>query len=437
MKKLNKLSVLAMTLAAFALALGMNIVPSQAQQKTDHCYGLNTADCALVEGSVAPDALHKLTSFNDTYEFEIKASDNAQITFDLASNGSGALQFKPENFLQMFAGGTASVLDNLMLQSTLTNTLTLGANTHSGSLEVRIVNGTLYIQGDQATGGQWRSIDLKTLAQRRGFRRAGGGMLGTFNIREMIGLFVTTQKLLATPGLVTASRAADMTIDNQSIAVFVYTVDLPTLFSSPLFPELLTTIVAAQGRGNKISSDEITMLSQELATAFKGSTFTITRLVGTQDKLAHGLGVDLNASIDPQTLSVFPGGGGAGKTSTPVAIGFHFLVKLSAVGAPVSVTAPTNAQPFDLGPTETGTPEATESATESVTTQAATETVTAPTAVTATEAATMLPTIVPTMMATAMPSAAPTLQATLQVTPTVTPEATQAATQPATQGASS
>ncbi len=88
------------------------------------------------------------------------------------------------------------------------------------------------------------------------------------------------------------------------------------------------------------------------ATFVQGTTLKVTRWIGTKDKLYHSMGIDGTFKLSS------PGAGQSGSAT------FHFLVKLSQVGKPVTVTAPitsgqtapANTPPANILPPDNATP---------------------------------------------------------------------------------
>ncbi len=164
---------------------------------------------------------------------------------------------------------------------------------------------------------------------------------------------IAARKLQATPGLVKATRGTDITIDNQTVATFTYTIDLPLLFNSPDLPPLIKVAMASSRNSTNVppmTDAQIKQITTVLAATFQNVTFTITDLVGTTDKLPYGLGIDLAGTLNPAAMGMLAGGGSpSGSNATPLTLNEHFLVKLSAIGKAANVTAPANATPINMG----------------------------------------------------------------------------------------
>lgn len=318
----------------------------KAQGTADNCFGLKAEDCALANTDMSG-AAGKLSSFNMDYELTLKLNGGSSSSnIDLSVKGSGPLGLSGETMGQIARGDANAVLSGLVMANTIAASVTSNGSTTSGNFEFRIINDTLYFQGDKATGGQWKSIDLKTVTRRQGIRRLGAGV----NPLQAVRAFGDLQKLRQTSGLIKAERSVDATIENQPIAVFIYHIDLPTLFNAPEFAQLIQTGMRSSAAGSRMTEAQIKQMTSGLAAAFKGSSLSVTRLVGTTDKLPHGLGIDFTAKLDPSVMALAGGGAPGVTNAAPVDINLHFLVQLSGIGSKANVTAPTGATPLDLGP---------------------------------------------------------------------------------------
>jgi hypothetical protein len=204
----------------------------------------------------------------------------------------------------------------------------------------------LYLQSDTMTQGKWESVDLKTAGDRIQVRRLGvGGMLRA--ARTLIAF----NRLQTTPGLLNISRVGDLQLENQTMAVFIYKVDLQKLFAAPEFVQLVK--LGLETGGEKVNETDIKELAGILGAYTRETQFTLTRLVGTRDRLAHGLGFALVGQFDPSTFIPLVGGGSPqGSNAKPIRISATFMAKMTAVGNKVNLTAPAGAVQLDLGALE-------------------------------------------------------------------------------------
>lgn len=171
--------------------------------------------------------------------------------------------------------------------------------------------------------------------------------------------------ILQTPNLIKAERGPDLTIDNQQVAVFIFHIDLPSLFSSPNFVTLVKD-AQAQNPNSKtkpMTDDEIKSLGSQLATAFKGVQIAFSRFVGVTDKLPHGGSLDITGTVNPADFkdlklpaspmsAIGRNAGGSSSSSAPsgpISFDFHAKIALSGIGQKVDVPVPAGAVPFNFG----------------------------------------------------------------------------------------
>ncbi len=330
------------------LVLGtMSGAVATVQAAPDNCYGLNAEACALVNASSSAEALRKLSAFNMDYDIALKVDGGRKETnLDFSVKGSGPFQLERETLGKLAQGDANTVLSSLLMANTLAANLTANGVSSSGNLEFRIVNDLLYFQGDKVTGGKWKSVELKNSAQ------GGRNNISALRLNPIQALrgLAEFNKLRNTPGLIKAEHSADLTIDGQTVAVFTYQIDLPTLFNSPDLVPLLRIALGTRAGLENIKPEQIKQTVSTLAATFKDTKLSITRLVGTSDKLAHGIGIDFVSTLDPNVMTPLVGGGSpSGSDVKPLNINFHFLIKLSGIGNPANVSAPTDATPFDFG----------------------------------------------------------------------------------------
>src|SRR5258708_15647478 len=206
-----KLTIRAGMLLSITLLMvfGLELAPVKtAQAQGDQCFGLSADDCALLK-SANPPFKGKLSSFNMDYELTLPASGmRNRGNVDVSVKGSGPFEFDRtgagvDGLMGMDATKMAAALDKLTMANTITYSFKGPNRDMSGNFEFRILNGVLYFQGDKATNGKWRSIDLKQVIARR---VAGGfpGLGGVGNIRggnplPMLQRMAAGQNMLKTP----------------------------------------------------------------------------------------------------------------------------------------------------------------------------------------------------------------------------------------------
>jgi hypothetical protein len=147
--------------------------------------------------------------------------------------------------------------------------------------------------------------------------------------------------------------------------VFIFHIDLPSLFSSPNFVTLVKD-AQAQNPNSKtkpMTDAEIKSLGSQLATAFKGVQIAFSRFVGVTDKLPHGGSIDITGTINPADFkdlklpsspmsAIGRNAGGSSSSSAPsgpIGLDFHAKITLSGIGQKVDVPVPAGAVPFNFG----------------------------------------------------------------------------------------
>jgi hypothetical protein len=329
--------------------IGVGLPDAQpARAAAERCFGLNADDCTLLKDADKGDALRKLSSFEFAYEAAvILASTQRDGTIDLSATGRGAVALDADAFGKLGRGDLNAALDRLSLAFNADGKLNIGSIEQAGASEFRIVNNTLYVKGEALTGNTWRSVDLRTITRRQGIRQAGvGGLLRGARALIALNRFNATAE-----NFVTATRAADIDIEGQKIAVLQFNVDLNKLFAAKEFATLLKS--ALELSGEKVTDAEVAETVAMLGALGKNLSLTLMRYIGTVDRLPRGFGVALTGKLDPSVAQPLPGGGAPGGADIkPIDVNIRFDVKVSAIGKPVAIEAPADAQPLDLGKEE-------------------------------------------------------------------------------------
>jgi hypothetical protein len=345
--RLTLLLFIAATLV-FSAAFGPSL---QVNAQGDQCFGLSADDCALAKSAAEQGTLAKLTSFNMEYELTITASGPQSDNVDLALKGTGPFSVDAASMDSLNKGDVKNI-DKLTMANTLSGSLTSKGEHMEGNFEFRIVNGTLYFQGDKATKGKWMSIDLQKAASAASANRPGL-TVGRMNPLQALAMLAEIRKLVMTPGFITAERTGDTTVENQQIATFVYHFDLPKLLNSPEMVPFIKAVGSQNPRLQKLTDAQIKALAGMIAKVFQNSQFSVSRMIGVTDKLPHGFGIDVVVNIDPKDLAamqaMMPSSSAPqGNADQPLKLNFHFLVKLTGIGSKVTVNAPEGATPVDL-----------------------------------------------------------------------------------------
>jgi len=361
MKSVFRSAVFAILVALLAF---VPVMSTHAQ--ADMCFGLKADDCALLQGMGGAD-MSKLSSFVMDYSVTAKVTGTGSSDVDLSVQGTGPFSIDATKMTGNSSNPMAAVT-GLTLANTITASLTASGQTQKGSFEFRILDGTLYFMGDTATQGKWMSVDLaQALGAAMSNPQLSGAMNPSSNPAAAAAMdpavLESLSKAFMSPGVITATRAADITIDGQPVAVFQFNLDIVTLLKSPDFKPAIQKIMASQASGAEITDQQLNQFLVAAQTMLKDTTFSVSEYVGTTDKLFHGFGLDLSIKLDAATAGMVTGSSNAQALN----VDFHFLITLSKVGQAVSVTAPAGAEKIDLSGMMGGTggstapqPEATE-----------------------------------------------------------------------------
>ena len=355
MKSKSRLAILSLVVAI--VMFGAVLSPAlQVNAQSNQCFGLSSDDCALANGTSQPGAMQKLTSFNMAYQLTFSGNGPQGNTADFSVKGSGPFAVDATG-VNSLSNGDMNAVAKLTMANTLSWSSTTDGQTKTGNFEFRIVNGTLYFQGDNATQGKWKSVDLQQAARSRNFGSMGRGMFGqSANPAQMLAMLGALHKLADTPGFISAERTADTTVEGQQVATFVYHFDVQKLLTSPNFATFLKTIGSQNPRLQNLSDRQIQAMLGGVSAALQNSQISITRQIGVTDKLPHGFGVDVVLNVDPKVMAgmmaMMPSSNATQAAEVmPVKANLHFLVTLTGIGNKVTVEVPAGATPVDLNST--------------------------------------------------------------------------------------
>lgn len=338
-------------LIAFAPALTSR---AQGDQK---CFGLAAADCQLWHSGNDSANAAKYSSFVMDYN----------VTFTLAGTGTNDVDFKvtgtgpfsvDESKISGASSDPTAALTALTMANTLTASLNAGGKSQMGTFEFRIVGGNLYFKGDQATQGKWMFISLgKALSSAMSnpsftntLNTFMGGSSGASSNPAMAALsdpevMAALAKIPDIPGFIKVERQADLSIGDEKVAQFVMNFDILTLVKSKEFAPIIKAGIKSSNQGAEVDDKQVQQVVALAQTFLKDTKFSITQWVGTTDKLSHGVGIDFVMKLDENTAAlVNSSSSGAAK---PVDINFHFDVKLTKIGQPVTVEAVKDATEID------------------------------------------------------------------------------------------
>lgn len=371
MKTLFRLGVLAVV---FALLVSAVALPVYAQGgATNGCFDLKADDCKLITDGGA--ALTKVTSTNFSWSLSLKTEGAPEAgSLDLSGKGSviqppASTGTTPSTGNPM--GAALGELTTVQFQTTITSQGKMGPQDLSGSLELRIVGGSLYIMSDKLTGGKWQALKLdeamsSAMSMASGMSGAGGasGLPGSNN--PMSGLMSNPDLLAAIaqapniPGVIKVTRDADQdaTDKSEKYAHFTYTVDLVTMVKAKEFLPIVKAI-AAQAMASRLSGagggaatpaaapeltdEQAAQFVTMLADALKDVRIQAVVAVGLDSKTLRGLGFSLSATIDPKNAMIAAMMSGSAALTQPVKVDFSVSLELSNLNKGDKVEVPAGA----------------------------------------------------------------------------------------------
>jgi hypothetical protein len=216
-----------------------------------------------------------------------------------------------------------------------------------GSIEVRIVNGNVYFKSAMLGGDKWQYVtgaELQSLittmsSQMSGAGGAGGtGGANPMSNPEMLGAIMAAPNI---PGVITGEAEDGPTVDGHPTRKVTYNLNLATLVGAQEFRPVIKSALSQQAAGTEVTDAKIDETIQQATAALQNTTFSVYVLVGTDDKVTHGFGLNIDATIDEATSKLLKS---SGSGSINASLDFTF----SKVGQAVTVEAPADAVKFDM-----------------------------------------------------------------------------------------
>lgn len=322
------------------------------------CYGLADADCKLLQEASDPANSAKLTSFVMDYNVTLKVVGTGTSDIDLNVTGTGPFSVDASKVSGASSDPTAA-LSALTMANTINASLTSDGKTEKGTFEFRIVGGYLYFKGDMATQNQWQSIALGkalgALMSNPQFTEMMSGAMGggTGSSSNPAAAFMNDPEVMKAltnlpniPGFIKAERKADVDIGGEKSAQFVVNFDLLALVKSKDFAPVLKAALKSSQQGAEVDDKQVQQVIAIAQTVLKDTKFSFTQFVGTKDKLPHGIAIDFTMKIDETTAALL--GAGSSDGAKALDFGFHFDVKLTKIGQPVTVEPVKDAKEIDL-----------------------------------------------------------------------------------------
>ena len=329
-----------------AATAALTLMPAVGSLAQGTC-SLAAADCTAL--STADANLAKETSFAMEFEFSLDVKGDSPAS----AQASGTGQFAVDPKISMTDPTAAANGIQFQLDAKASSS---GSSSSSGSVSVVITNGVIYFKTDKQDwqgaklADVFKSIQSQMAGLGGGF--GGSGSANSAGAAQMAQMFSDPDVMSAIAsianikGFITLEKTSNTpALEGQNMSEFVETISPAALLSSPDFATAMKTILAAAAKANPsaatgMNPDQITALLPMVGGMIGDTNLKITRWVGQTDNMYHALGLDLNLNINPGAF----GGGSASPTTGTV----HFLIKLTKVGQPVTVTAPSGAKMIDM-----------------------------------------------------------------------------------------
>jgi hypothetical protein len=337
-----------------AVMLATPVASTRAQGDT--CYGVPAGDCALLNGLSGTSAAFA-QGFNMDYKLDFKfngSSAGTAQTGNVTISGTGVL-----GTAAAAASGGASdpsaMLSALLFSNVINYDINAGTTPQKGSVEVRVANGNVYFKADMM-GPKWQymsAADLSAIATSAmskmpgasgaGGTGAAGGPMSAMSNPEMMAALSAIPNI---PGAIVGEAVDGPSVDGQATRKITYNINLATIVAAKEFRPVLKAGLAQQAAGAEVTDAQVDDMAAKIGTALKNSKLSFYALVGSSDKILHGLGLNVAFSIDEATAKLLSP---TSTTSGSGDLSLAFDITFSKVGQAVTVEAPADATKLDLG----------------------------------------------------------------------------------------
>jgi hypothetical protein len=323
MKLFTRIAVL----SVFVLTL---LVPATALAQ-EQCFGLSEADCALFYSAGSDD----FTSFAFSYDFEMTIPETMSVT----STGEGTFTALPEVADPLKAFSLAVALEG-------SSTDEMG-ETESGTAEVRIIDGVLYV----SDGTVWKYAGVEGLLSQLEELGIGSDMMMPGEMGAMEGMMGDMDATVANH--VTMTRGEDSTVDGETAASFTVALDLSGLLADPGLAEMFANLppemlAGALGGGAEMTEEELQqmtammpMLVGMLGMMFQNTEAYLNVDVGVDSGKVYGFELHFATDLDASAL-----GGGTGGEA--ISILFHIGVDINNYDGSFEYVVPEGATEMDM-----------------------------------------------------------------------------------------
>jgi hypothetical protein len=342
------------------LVLLAGVVPAVNAQGGDNtltCYNLSADDCNLLVGAIANS--ENIQSFNMNFSLDFSLSGLSMLG---AMTGSGADSGMPGDITfhvegsGPFAMVTSDTFPPIIMDLAMNAMLNSGSDSQSGNMEVRIVDGYVYFT--DPTTGEWSGTLIEDAMQAAetdlgitGLLPSSGDMpQGQLNPQDLLG--TDPNALMQAAGLSGTDAASLLEIpgfinhvrldDQDNMHVFELTIDFAPLFASTEFQNIVNAAIT-QATASDPNAAQTAMMVPMLLGGLTGNVVE-TQKVGIDDNFIHGVGLNLNMTLDLAALMP-PSSSTSSNTPQlpPIDLVFSFNVDLDQINQTFEVAAPEGA----------------------------------------------------------------------------------------------
>lgn len=304
----SRFRVFCVTLTLFALMLGASLAGAQ-----EPTFGLSEEDRSLLGDAIVLSGEEDFFAFDYTFTLDMSGlPDLGTVSVDVSGEG-----VKAGSDIQLTMVGTGTVLDGPV----------------PADLELRIIDGTLYLY--VAELDLWRSLSESELNTLVGGQALPGG--DAISMVEGFGEGISINP----DEFITISRLPDSAINGVNNAHFQWNVNLIDLTNSTGFTSGLTALssqpeIATQLSSAGIDSSQLAMVGMLFGLLFNDTTITLDQYVDpAEDRVSQAV-FEFDMTLNPAML-------GSTTTTTPLTIQATLTVNVSNYGVTQVVEVPEGA----------------------------------------------------------------------------------------------
>jgi hypothetical protein len=302
---------------------------------------LSADDCKLIDDVTANSDKH--TKFTiDSWAFTASVTGLPQGDVNINVSGNGAVDVSKIS--------SADASDALAAAKALTLALNIasasakmGAAEQKGDLEIRIVDGVVYVKGSNpssagGTDGKWLKMSLDKLFDDPSFKSTFEQAFQAGSQAGMAGAGMGA--LGAMPNLVKTEAGDGEAVGGmptRSITTSINFAEVAKMLSNPSTSSMFQNLPGGAGA-------QLQALLPLLQPILEKTSFSFVQYLGKEDKLFHGFDINLDiADISSLMMMMGGGAGGAAPSTTPMKVEVRFTVRLTGVGEDVTVEVPADA----------------------------------------------------------------------------------------------